>query len=284
MDDEPQTPGIKEQFAALKKDGDGKDAGFRASDAYPREFQVVDFPELAGTGKVEVLAADQAYFFLTKPKGDKAPEEIALKTDNLKKLMRNVADNGTDFTMMLDGDLVMNKDRFIDKYSNLQQTDDAKAHYRKVFEAEQREIGGFLKSGGIRKVATEMMAEKTGAKGEDLDKQVDDFLKNNFRIKGVMTQEALQAATWKVETQDGALMAKQVYTVDIPEGEKRWQIGTQPELDALSKQGHKGAKAILDAVTGTDAMTKLNISAQGYETGGSIVPGKAPEAGKRQVR
>ncbi|MGE0754357.1 MAG: hypothetical protein AB7L92_04275 [Alphaproteobacteria bacterium] len=277
-----QEPAIKESFDKLRAGGENQDAGYRGSAGYPREFQVSDFPALAGKNKVEVLAADQAYFFLDKPQGDNAPEQIRLKTDNLKKLMRSVADNGTDFTMMLDADLMLNKDRFIEKYSNLQQTDETKAHYKNVFEAEQREIGGFLQSGGIRKAATEMMEEKTGAKGDELSKQVDDFLKNNFRVKGVMNQEALQAATWKVETKDGAMMAKQVYSMDIPEGQQRWQVGTQPELAGLKEKGHVGATAIMDAVASTDAMRKIEFSAQGTETGGQVVPGKVPQQGAGQ--
>ncbi len=279
-----QDPPIKQSYQKLKSEGDGKDAGYAASDKYPSGFQAVDFPKLAGSGSVTMLATDQAFFFLRKPEGDKSPDKFVQDTSKLKELIGNIADNNTKVTMLVDADLILNKERFVEKYSSLQQTPENKEQYRKAFDKEQQIIAGFIQDGGVKNLAKEVLAEKTGATGEELEKKTNDFLQNNFKIKGVMTQQALQAATWQIDAPDGKLMGKQIYTFDVPQGESRWQIGTMPELSKLGEAGHTGAKAITDAVDNTNALKKLDFALDGSLKSGEVVPSTTKERGKEVGR
>lgn len=128
-------------------------------------------------------------------------------------------------------------------------------------------IKEFINNDGIRKTAKEVISEKNPqANNPQLEVLTDKFLKNNFRLEGVETNEPLVHAVWQVEakkpdgTNNGRLEGIQKYYTDDKKWDGSWQIGSQPELDKLARDGHKGAKEIIDAVKKIDTMNTIDMT------------------------
>lgn len=251
-EDTPVTE-IRASYGNLKRQG-GEDAvpGFAELDHYPfkpgMNFQALDFPALAEGRKAWMLGNNQAFFFIANPKGNEDPAQVRLDTGNLRTLMGNIHDHGTLFTMMVDGDLLANPANFVERYQALRPEQDESVR-RAMLGREAELIGEFLQGGGIRALAREVIAEKEpGLNAAELDAKAGEFVQKNFRYEPLRLDEPLKAAVWQVEGPDGALCARQRYSANTDATERPWQLGTQPELDALRAQGHEGARNVVEAV------------------------------------
>lgn len=255
-----QNPTIQSYFNLKQQGGREGLPGYSGLDGFPggREqfpsgdpvaFQVTDFPQLAGNRKAWVLGNNNAFFFVknTNGKGEADPEKLALNTVFLKKLIEGIYDNNTQFTMMVDNDVLQNKERFVDSYQACR-PEEREADRRAILGREADIISEFVNGGGIRDLVREVLREKQGQADE---REVDTFLEKNFRFEGLRLDKPLEAGAWEVEGPEGALCAKQMYPNATDRDQRPWQLGIQPELRALKEQGGEAAELannVLDAV------------------------------------
>lgn len=239
--------------------------GFLSTNSYPMQFQALEFPELAGDGKVKMVGNDQAFFFVQdgNAKEDAAigrsdPDKMQLNTSKLEAVMQNAKAHGTQFTLMIDAD-VMKDDLsdFLDKYQSLrrewpkaedQMPEEERArrqqNARSMLEKEAGMIRDFIREGGVQEIAETMHSEVPLARR---GQAVNGFLKK-FQVKGVETPEALKGAMWDVETASGGqLIAHQQYSNSTDKFDRAWTLGTEPELSALREAQHGGATKLLEA-------------------------------------
>lgn len=246
------SPTIKSYHNLKQQGGTEGQPGFTGLDHYPFKeglnFQALEFPELAAGRKAWMLGNNQAFFFVknTNAKGEANPDKITLDTGNLRKLIKNIYDHNTQFTLMVDGDVLLNKERFVGKYAHLRQ-EPTDAERRALLGREADLISEFVNGGGIRELVRDVLRESNQGK-EPAENDVETFLTKNFRFEGLRLDEPLKAAVWEVEGPKGALCAKQIYQDGTPHTERPWQIGTQPELLAWKHEGHEGAEAVTAAV------------------------------------
>lgn len=270
---------ISESYQKLKD----AENGYRDSDKYPRDFQTVDFPELAGKdGKVTTLAHYQAFFFLSRidPKGKDDETNQQLDTKKLKELFSNIYDYNTNFTMKMDADALRRAPK--DFAKKLGAAGDNEPQVRVQVEIIQE----FINGGGIRETAKDVLRKKNPkANNAELEVLTNRFLENNFRLEGVETKvkgaddveinKPLTSAVWKVEsrnpdgtTYDTSLIGRQNYYTKDEIGKNiwdgKWKIGDQPKLvklaaakdNEVSKEIREGAQEIIDAVEKMDGMKK----------------------------
>lgn len=248
----------------------GKTPGYDDIPGYPPDFQANEFPKLARDGEVKMLGANQAFYFThtNREPGIPAEERVKLDTTQLKILMRNVYDNGTRFTLMLDADTLDNHERFAQKYLGLREEPDAN-----VMQWRENElIAGFIQSGGVKELAKEVIREKNAAEGKKLPENAIDvlaghFLKSKFRLAGVQLEQPLDGAVWEVDGPEGKLCARQTYSQHTRNINRRWQIGTMPELEQLASQQPdtevgRGAGEVLQAVENMNTLPSRDLQSQ----------------------
>ena len=242
--------------------------GVIATDIYPAPFQATEFPLLAGQGRAEILGNNQAFFFVKNPAGNQDPSQMQLDTTHLKTLIGNIYDAKTDFTLAIDADVTQNPERFVQKYADLRGEPD-QATREALLSHETALIGGFIAAGGVQDLVREVIAEKNEAKGQRLpgnalDALTDGFLRQNLRIEGVMTEQALDGAIWNVQGPNGALLAKQLYEPSTHRDERNWVIGTEPALIELAQSQTEAAPtalAVLESVEAAGMLPRQNLLA-----------------------
>lgn len=216
----------------------------------PVAFQVTDFPELAGNRKAWVLGNNNAFFFVknTNGKGEADPAKVTLNTAHLRTLIERIYDNKTQFTMMVDNDVLQNKERFVDSYQACR-PEESEADRRAILGREADIISEFVNGGGIRDLVRDVLQAKQGQ--APAEQEVDSFLEKNFRFEGLRLDKPLEAGAWEVEGPEGALCAKQMYPNATERDQRPWQLGIKPELRKLKEQGGEEAALannVLDAV------------------------------------
>ena len=241
--------------------------GVIATDQYPAPFQATEFPLLAGEGgRGEILGNNQAFFFVKNPAGNQDPSQMQLDTTHLKTLIENIYDAKSEFTLAIDADVTQNPERFIQKYAHLRGEPDP-ATREALLSHETALIGGFIAAGGVHDLVREVIAEKNEAKGQRLpanalDALTDGFLRQNFRIEGVITEQALDGAIWNVEGPNGALLAKQLYEPSTDRDQRKWLIGTKPALIELAQsqtESSPAALSVLEAVLEAGDLPRQNL-------------------------
>jgi hypothetical protein len=254
---------IQTSYQNVKK-GVADQPGYVALDHYPfkggMNFQAADFPLIAGNGKAAMLGNNQAFFFVRNPKGNSDPAKLELDTSALKKLIGNIYDQGTQFSLLIDADVFRDRAKFVDKYQHIRPEPD-EATRRAMLGREAEMIAGFVEAGGIPKLIGEVIQEKTGIKDAALEHKTMEFLQHgHFKLQGVTIDKPIAYAVWQVDGPAGALIAKQVYPSQTPNTERPWQLGTEPELAALKENGHAGASALLDAAARMKQLPKINLT------------------------
>lgn len=231
-------PSIRAAYEGLKADG------LHATDNYPAQFQALDFPRLAGDGEVKMLGNNQAFFFVRNPKGNTDPDCIELDTKNLKTLMQNVRENGTTFHLLLDADIIDNPDRFVEKYHSLRPEKD-EALAKAMLGQEAKLIGDFVKGGGVRELAKEVIREQNALPEKAVEMLADRFITDQFHVKGVQVEKALEAAVWAVDAPTGRLTARQQYDRSTENTQRTWLLGVEPEVKALARDhGNASPEAV----------------------------------------
>lgn len=241
--------GIKQAYDAL--------AELRVSSAYPADFQAVEFPQLAGAGEAKMLGNNHAFFFVSNPKGNADPAQMRPDTAKLAELMRNVRKHGTRFTLMVDADVLADHGRFVEKYAALRP--EAPETARALLAQEARLIAGFLGQGGLHATARQVIGEGKDLPAPALDALADTFLKKQFRVQGVETAEALEAAVWQVDGPQGRLLARQDYAPATENTARAWRIGTEPQVARLAAQGQEDAALLQQAVQAMDSLPARDI-------------------------
>lgn len=260
MPEMPQ-PGILQAYDALKAPQNAASTpGMALSEGYPAAFQAAEFPQLAGQGEVAMLGNNQAFFFVSNPKGNTDPEKMKIDTTHLETLMRNARENGSRVTLMVDGDLFHDRDAFVEKYTPLrpEYPDEAKALLRQ----EAQLISAFIEHDGIRETAKKVIGEGKNLPENALDKLADQFVKDQFRLQGVQTERALEAAVWEVDGPEGKLLARQQYDYGTERELRGWHIGTEPEVNALAQKGDSDAHALQEAVQEMHSLPKQDLLMQ----------------------
>jgi hypothetical protein len=243
-------------YKGLKSSG-----GYSAPDNYPKDFQAVDFPKLAGKdGNVTTLGNDQAYF-LAQPNGN---------TDHLKALLENIRDNNTHFTMMVDAEALRDPAKYAAK-QHFPGENDPQGRETRLREQAER-LGELVSGGEIRTLTAEVLREKNP---NATDKDVDRFLQENFKLKAVETNgAALPNAAWQVDGPEGALLGRQDYKTG------KWQVGTEPELEAIRAgkgSDSQGAGQLLDAVKEMNGMTRTDVALGPKQEKGEAQTHPAPD-------
>lgn len=252
---------IAQAYADIKTPANAEaEAGLQVLNSYPGQFQATEFPALAGNGEAKMLGNNQAFFFVNNPKGNTDPANMTLDTTQLETLMRNVRENNTRFTLMVDADVMDNRERFVEKYSHLRREERADAQALLGREAEI--ISEFVASDGIRETAKKVINEGKSLSETVLTVLVDKFLEDNFRLKGVQTETALDAAVWQVDAPEGALVARQTYAPSTENTDRSWRIGTQPEIEQLAQRGNEDADVLQKATAKMNGLPKRDLLPQ----------------------
>jgi hypothetical protein len=252
---------LQAAYALLKTPPqEGFVAGFARSEGYPPEFQANEFPKLAGNGRVDMLGANQAFYFTrTNRDAETLEEKVQLDVSKLRELMGNVYDNNTHLTLMLDADAVNNPARFAQKYLHLRTEPDA----AQLQGRENELIARFLNEDGLRQLAQDVIREKKSGLGLDdngVNALTEGFLQKNFRLLAVEREQALEGAVWRVDAPEGTFCAKQRYSANTRNIDRTFVMGTLPELEGLAQSpetatGQEAAE-ILSAVESMESMPK----------------------------
>jgi hypothetical protein len=231
---------IEQKVKELQSNG-----GHLETDGYPAGFQAAELPNLAGDDKASILGNNQAFFFVknNNDKGEANPDKVELDTSKLKELLTNVIENDTKFTMKIDADVVLDQEKFAAKYQDLR-PEENQSDREVILRKEAQLISDFLKDKGVGKLIAEILSPGAGDDA-DLGSKINQALTENFKVEGVKTEEPLKAAVWDVE---GKLGAKQNYAENTQNTERKWQLGTQPEMAKNWDKGDEGSASILDAV------------------------------------
>ena len=233
---------------ALQNLVEGEVPGFRQQAGYPTEFQALDFPTLAGEGKVFMSGNNQAFFFVDNPKGNSDPAKLTLNTERLERLMHNIKAKGTAFTLAVDADMLENPERFVEKYQSLRPEADEQTR-RALLQAEIRLIGQFLTSKGMVELAQRVA-------GDDATQ----FLQNNFTLVGLRSEEPLKQATWEVEGANGQkLIASQAYSQGTENIQRGWKLGESNHVSFL-RENHGGADALASEVEANHRLPMVNLT------------------------
>lgn len=250
---------IQTAFSNIRSaSGTGSEPGYYATDRYPEALQAEELPLVAPGGRGGMLGANQAFFFVDNPYGNEDPASIRFNIDHLKKLMGNVYDQGVQFTLAMDADVLQNPAAFVSKYEKLRPESDPALRQAMVVR-EAGMIAGFIAADGVRHVARQVVQEKSGATGQRLEELTGRFLEEQFHLAGVQVQQPLTEAVWQMDGPGGGLYAKQAYTPGMHTTERAWQVGTQPELSALAEAGHPGAQSIMNAVANMQQMQAVDL-------------------------
>lgn len=262
MDIKSLRSGIEPQNWQQGQTGDV--SGYKGYDSYPVAFQAADFPKY---GNTRITGNSQAFFFVEGIKKDGQVVDIQLQTKHLKTLIANTlqAEDRPQVSLQIDADVFENPEVYVDKYQKLR-SEPEEATRRELLGKEAQMIREFVNEGGIKALVKETMQELAEARNgkklpeNALETMADGFLKNNFHLEGLRTQEPLQFATWEVETSQGQLLARQEYKDSTYMADRPWQIGLAEELNQLKEKGHTGAEQVIEATDHTRDLPKIELT------------------------
>ncbi|MCH2548156.1 MAG: hypothetical protein MK052_11180 [Alphaproteobacteria bacterium] len=267
---ETQTPQIVQAFDELMDNN--QHGGLVNEDAYPKDFQATEFPQLAQDGRASMLGNNQAFFFVKNTDG--TPDGMELNTDKLKTLMENVRENGTEFTLMLDADVTENPEKFVEKYKELrpEHAEDPKLA-EAMLAKEANLIGDFIKSDGLQNLVDEVFADRGNAPEAGHEQLRKGFLGKQFKIEGVQTEEALTEAVWQVDAPDSErqLIARQSYSPATDSSERKWLLGNKEQVQALATDQNEdkqaAAEALLQAVDKMENLPRVSLTPPSQDIG-----------------
>jgi hypothetical protein len=172
--------------------------------------------------------------------------------------MSRVREQGTDFTLTLDADVREDRTRFVEKYQALRPEEEATGRALLAKEAEL--IEGFLQNGGMLELAKEVVSEGNNLPPQVIEALAQGFLDRQFHVEGVQTDRALEAAVWQVDnSQGGQLQARQNYDIGTTNTDRKWLLGTQPQVEQLRASGHEGATVLSRAVEEMNNLPRINL-------------------------
>lgn len=247
----------------------GDVAGYHGFDGYPTAYQAAEFPKHGD--QVRITGNNQAFFFAAPIKGEGgAITDIASQTKHLSTLMKNIINAGDDadsrpaVVMQIDADVIENIDRFVEKYQTMRP--EAEDTRKRLLRQEASLIQTFINTGGPKEVAYDAFCDlKPGLTEKQYAAYVDEFMEKNFRLQGVQTAQPLKYATWEITSkEEGVFMARQEYKTSTDKAERPWQVGVEPELGNLAKNGYPGAQQVLEAVNFTRSLPTVDFTL-GYD-------------------
>ncbi|MBV8060845.1 MAG: hypothetical protein JO253_04885 [Alphaproteobacteria bacterium] len=267
-------------------------AGFRRYGAYPSAFQAADFP-LYGT-ETRITGNGQAFFFVRAIKDEQGRiTDFTLDTKHLETLIANIFASSEKhlpfgkYKMQLDADLVLDQDRYVQKYAGLRPEPPPinGQHLRREAEI----ISAFLSTpGALHDVAARVIESKLRATHGDamtpgmVAMQTKRLLDEYLSIEGVQTETPLDSATWEIKLDDhNTFCACQGYTAATENTKRPWLLGLQNYMadPALQKlPAYDGAQEAIEAVTATGHLpvVKLMPALPGAPDGPAGTPDSKP--------
>lgn len=245
--------------------------GYRGFGSYPSDYQAAQFP--AHGDSIRITGNNQAFFFAQGEKNAAGKiVDVKLNTRALEELVANIVGQGATANerpivrLQIDADVFENPERFIKKYQDLR-PEPEQAKREEWLGKEAEIIRDFVNEGGLYSVVKQALQSDAKKRGEDenlndtaLKDRAEEFLRMNFKLEGLRTEQPMQFATWEIISPQGEFAARQEYKNSTSQVDRPWQLGTDPQLSTLAAHGHKGAQQVLDAVIHTGCLEIVTLN------------------------